>query len=100
LTFEEVLEVLTEACSHDTRTHTHPTIPFDPDSTPKQTWDAMIMLFLLYTTFSVPYQLAFGGGPDITEAVTATLAAPSPSTRLSAPLARPLPVKREEATRY
>ena len=71
LTFEEVLEVLTEACSHDTRTHTHPTIPFDPDSTPKQTWDAIIMLFLLYTTFSVPYQLAFGGGPDISEAVTA-----------------------------
>ena len=71
LTFEEVLEVLTGACSHDTRTHTHPTIPFDPDSSPKQTWDAIIMLFLLYTTFSVPYQLAFGGCPDITEALTA-----------------------------
>jgi len=33
-------------------------LPIDPESTWKQSWDALIMLFLLYTTFSVPYMLA------------------------------------------
>jgi hypothetical protein len=29
-----------------------------------QTWDAVIMAFLLYTTFSVPYLLAFVNDSD------------------------------------
>ena len=36
--------------------------PFDPESPSKQSWDLVVMLLLLYTTFSVPYALAFGGG--------------------------------------
>jgi hypothetical protein len=34
--------------------------PFDPDSQPKQLWDGVVMTLLLYTSFSVPYTLAFG----------------------------------------
>ena len=48
-----------------------PIFPFDPDTTPKQTWDVFILCMLLYTTFSVPYLLAFGewsGGHDILDA--------------------------------
>jgi len=37
-----------------------PIFPFDPDTVPKQAWDVMILFMLLYTTFSVPYLLAFG----------------------------------------
>jgi Ca2+-binding EF-hand superfamily protein len=33
--------------------------PFDPESYWKQTWDILVMLMLLFTTFAVPYNLAF-----------------------------------------
>jgi hypothetical protein len=33
--------------------------PLDPDSKPKQTWDTLCMLLLLYCSFSVPYGIAF-----------------------------------------
>ncbi len=41
-------------------------LPIDPECTWKQIWDAILMLFLLYTTFSVPYLLALGGDIDPT----------------------------------
>ena len=37
---------------------------FDPESMPKQSWDAFIMLLFLYTAFAVPYMLAFGHVPS------------------------------------
>ena len=33
--------------------------PLDPDSKPKQIWDTLCMLLLLYCSFSVPYSIAF-----------------------------------------
>ena len=39
-------------------------VPIDPETTWKQSWDAFVMLFLMYTTFSVPYMLAFGSDRD------------------------------------
>jgi hypothetical protein len=33
--------------------------PLDPDSKPKQIWDTICMLLLLYCSFSVPYSIAF-----------------------------------------
>jgi hypothetical protein len=33
--------------------------PLDPDSKPKQIWDTLCMIFLLYCSFSVPYSIAF-----------------------------------------
>lgn len=37
-----------------------PHFPLDPDSIGKQSWDILIMSMLLFTTFAVPYLLAFG----------------------------------------
>jgi len=36
-----------------------PLVPFNPESFWKQSWDFMVMMFLFYTCFSVPYLLAF-----------------------------------------
>ena len=33
--------------------------PLDPDSKPKQIWDTICMLLLMYCSFSVPYSIAF-----------------------------------------
>jgi hypothetical protein len=41
----------------------------DPDSNVKQSWDLLIILFLLFTTFAVPYSLAFGDEIDPTKAL-------------------------------
>ena len=35
-----------------------------------QAWDIIVMLLLLYTTFSVPYMLSFGDNPNPDDAVT------------------------------
>ena len=42
-----------------------PMFPLDPESTMKQTWDLIVMFFLMYTTFSVPYILAFVPLPEV-----------------------------------
>ena len=42
-----------------------PVFPLDPESSAKQAWDLFIMLFLMYTTFSVPYMLAFVPAKEI-----------------------------------
>ena len=42
-----------------------PHFPLDPESSLKQSWDLFIMIFLMYTTFSVPYMLAFVQPPEI-----------------------------------
>jgi hypothetical protein len=34
-------------------------LPLDPDSTPKQAWDTVCMILLLYCSFSVPFSIAF-----------------------------------------
>jgi len=57
--FEEVLTVLV-SLSQSKQQQAAPLFPFDPETYPKQSWDLMIMVLLLYTTFSVPYLLAFG----------------------------------------
>ena len=44
-----------------------PLFPFDPESYGKQSWDLFIMLLLLFTTFAVPYMLAFGKETDKTK---------------------------------
>jgi hypothetical protein len=41
-----------------------PFFPFDPESSGKQCWDFLIMTLLLFTTFAVPYLLAFGQETD------------------------------------
>jgi hypothetical protein len=46
-------------------------IPIDPEAQWKQIWDGVLMLFLLYTTFSVPYMLAFVQDRDPQESWTA-----------------------------
>jgi len=33
--------------------------PFDPESYGKQTWDSLVIFLLMFTTFAVPYNLAF-----------------------------------------
>ena len=38
-------------------------LPLDPDSFPKQTWDAACLVILLYCSFSVPYSIAFVPSP-------------------------------------
>jgi hypothetical protein len=60
LSFEEFVLVLSMAKSDEIKPKTLPWFPFDPDSLPKQTWDFVVMAFLMYTTFSVPYMLSFG----------------------------------------
>ena len=42
-----------------------PLFPLDPESTAKQCWDLFVMLLLMYTTFSVPYMLAFVPAQEI-----------------------------------
>jgi hypothetical protein len=44
-----------------------PRFPLDPDSIGKQSWDMVIMMLLLFTTFAVPYLLAFGDEIDPTK---------------------------------
>ena len=39
-------------------------LPIEPECSWKQSWDAVVMLFLLYTTFSVPYTLALVSDRD------------------------------------
>ena len=60
LSFEDFVLVLSMAKSEELKPKVLPWFPFDPDTVPKQTWDFMIMIFLMYTTFSVPYMLSFG----------------------------------------
>ena len=62
LTFEEFVAVASIAKKRDLEPKSLPLFPFDPDSKPKQLWDVLIMSFLMYTTFSVPYMLSFGEG--------------------------------------
>ena len=54
-----------------------PHFPLDPESSLKQSWDLFIMIFLMYTTFSVPYMLAFVQPPEIQpgEAIQAEISA-------------------------
>jgi len=59
LTFEEALTVLV-ALGRGAKANQRALFPFDPDAPAKQAWDVLIMLLLAYTTFSVPYLLAFG----------------------------------------
>ena len=37
----------------------HRMIPIDPNSSPKQVWDVMILFLLVYSCFQVPYSMAF-----------------------------------------
>jgi hypothetical protein len=41
-----------------------PRFPFNPESYTKTFWDFLLMLLLLFTTFAVPFLLAFGGEVD------------------------------------
>lgn len=63
LSFEEFAAVLHIAKIEEFEPRKPPIFPFDPESTPKQIWDLIVMVFLLYTTFSVPYLLSFGERP-------------------------------------
>ncbi len=53
------------SCVNDLCTHEHHSkhliFPIDPDSKAKQAWDLCLMLLLIYTSFQVPYNLAFSG---------------------------------------
>lgn len=60
ISFEEFVSVLSIAKREELDPRKLPAFPFDPDSHPKQIWDGLIMFFLMYTTFSVPYMLSFG----------------------------------------
>ena len=64
ISFEQFVAACNFAASEAKQDTNNPLFPFDPDSTAKQTWDAFIMLFLLYTTFAVPYMLSFGEKPE------------------------------------
>jgi hypothetical protein len=39
-------------------------LPLDPDSPAKQTWDVFVLLLLLYTSFQIPFTLAFADAAD------------------------------------
>ena len=69
LAFDIVVDILLQARVGNRAIGAHPRFPFDPESTKKQTWDGIIMLLLLYTTFSVPYALAFGASTTLQEKV-------------------------------
>ena len=46
-------------------------LPIDPDSVGKQIWDLMVMVLLLYTSFSVPFAISFNQNPvSLKEQVT------------------------------
>ena len=73
ISFEQFVAACNFAASEAKQHTKNPLFPFDPDSTPKQTWDAFIMLFLLYTTFAVPYMLSFGENPESEAEETASI---------------------------
>ena len=60
VSFSEFAAVLHIAKIEEFEPRKPPIFPFDPESKPKLLWDLIIMIFLLYTTFSVPYLLSFG----------------------------------------
>jgi len=62
LTFAQFAKVVSIAHRNELEPRKMPVFPFDPDSGPKQIWDGIVMFFLMYTTFSVPYMLSFGAG--------------------------------------
>ena len=64
LSFEDFVQVLAIARAEELEPDKTPNFPFDPESGPKQAWDFLIMAFLMYTTFSVPYMLSFGDNTD------------------------------------
>jgi len=63
VSFSEFAAVLHIAKIEEFEPRKPPIFPFDPESKPKLVWDLVIMIFLLYTTFSVPYLLSFGEPP-------------------------------------
>ena len=60
MTFKQFVIAVSMAKAEELEPRKTPIFPFDPESTGKQTWDGVIMIFLLYTTFAVPYFLSFG----------------------------------------
>ena len=71
LTFDEVMDVIDKSQVRDASSF-YDVFPFDPDSYAKQTWDLIVMAFLLYTTFSVPFSITFNVEPvPLSERATA-----------------------------
>jgi len=64
--FSDAVRILHTSRSEGVHMHPAkpPRFPFDPESLAKQTWDLFIMILLLFTTFAVPYMLAFGKEAD------------------------------------
>jgi hypothetical protein len=66
ISFQDAVRILQTVLHNesDRKQHSHvckpPRFPLDPDSFLKQSWDMLIILLLLFTTFAVPYLLAFG----------------------------------------
>ena len=73
VSFEEAVRIL--HYSRNEGAHVNipapPLFPFDPDSYHKQGWDLLVMLLLLFTTFAVPFLLAFGEETDPTKPLNA-----------------------------
>jgi len=69
LSFSDAVRILYKSRSEGAQKHVPkpPLFPFDPESSGKQMWDLFIMLLLLFTTFAVPYMLAFGEEIDKTQ---------------------------------
>jgi hypothetical protein len=66
VSFEDAVRIL-HFIRHESHALTKPPrFPLDPDSSGKQGWDLLIMFMLLFTTFAVPYLLAFGEEIDPT----------------------------------
>lgn len=72
LYFNDVADTIYKALSGTKSRSGASTFPLDPDSTWKQIWDVLVMIFLLFTSFSVPFAIAFDQNPpSLKEAVTA-----------------------------
>lgn len=73
LSFSDAIRILYKSRSEGTQKYVPkpPFFPFDPESWGKQIWDFFIMLLLLFTTFAVPYMLAFGKEIDRTAPLAA-----------------------------
>jgi len=73
VSFDEAVRILHFQRNEGTHTtaQKRDVFPFDPDSYGKQSWDLLVMLLLLFTTFAVPYMLAFGTEIDTSKALTA-----------------------------